>query len=103
MRTLTTPTDGMTLGAHAFRQSTTALLERTRAAVFGQSGGRCDEQKEDCKPHDHFGSSPLNREKVSGRERHLTFGVADLSVEPDPIGLAASDCDRQQGSLTGSA
>jgi len=61
--TLTALADRMTLRAHVFRQSSAALLERTRAAVFGQTGRRWDEQKEDCKPHDHVGSPPLAEKK----------------------------------------
>jgi len=52
VRTFTAFADGMTVGAHGFRQNAAALLERTGAAVFGQSGGRCNEQKKDCKPHE---------------------------------------------------
>jgi hypothetical protein len=69
VRTLTTPADGMTLRAHAFRQSTAALLERARATVFGQARRGCDEQKEDCEPLDHVGSSPLAMKK-DGRSAH---------------------------------
>jgi hypothetical protein len=59
VRTLPAPADGMALRAHSFRQSAAALFERTGAALFGQAGWRCDEQKEDCEPHDHVGSPPL--------------------------------------------
>src|SRR5262244_3533566 len=63
VRTLTAFTDRMALRAHPFRQRAAALLERARAA-FGQSGRGCDEQKEDCEPHDHFASSPRATKKV---------------------------------------
>jgi len=59
VRALTTLADGMTLRAHSFRQSATALLQETRAAVFGQAGRGSDKQKEDCEPDDHVASSPL--------------------------------------------
>jgi len=63
VRTPATLADGMTLRAHAFCQNTAALLERTRAA-FGQSGRGCDEQKEDCEPHDHLGAPYERRKKL---------------------------------------
>src|SRR5262249_30221770 len=56
VRTLTAFADRMALRAHSFRQRAAALLEAR--AAFGQSGRGCGEQKEDCKPHDHFASSP---------------------------------------------
>src|SRR5262249_27720134 len=59
VRTPATLADGVTLGAHSFRQSATALLQETRAAVFGQAGRGSDEQKEDCEPDDHVANSPL--------------------------------------------
>jgi len=63
VRTLTAFTDRMALRAHPFRQRAAALLERARAA-FGQSGRGCDEQKEDCEPHDHLGAPYERRKKL---------------------------------------
>src|SRR6516162_2475182 len=64
VRTLTALADRMALRAHAFRQSATALLQRAGAAVFGQARRCCEQQKEDCEPHDHF---PLS---ISGEKSH---------------------------------
>jgi hypothetical protein len=74
VRTLTTPADGMTLRAHAFRQSTAALFERTGAPVFGQARRGCDQQKKDCEPHDHVGSSPSAMKKDCRSAHWLGFG-----------------------------
>jgi len=63
VRALATFADGMTLRAHAFRQSATALLQETRAAVFGQARRCGREQKEDCEPDDHVGGFPFSDEK----------------------------------------
>src|SRR5262245_13078451 len=63
VRTLTAFPDRMAWRAHPFRQRAAALLERARAA-FDQSGRGCDEQKEDCEPHDHFASSPRATKKL---------------------------------------
>jgi hypothetical protein len=74
VRTLATPADGMTLRAHAFRQSTAALLQRTGAVVFGQARRCCDEQKKDGEPHDHLGSSPLAMKKDCRSAHWFGFG-----------------------------
>jgi len=65
VRALTALADRMALRAHSFRQNAAALLERTRGALFGQTGRRCEEQKEDCEPRDHFGSPHYLQEKIS--------------------------------------
>jgi hypothetical protein len=69
VRTLTALPDGMALRAHSFCKSPTPLLERTGATVFGQAGRRCEEQQEDCEPHDHFGA-PHSPQKRSPREQY---------------------------------
>ena len=63
VRALTALADRMALLAHSFRQSAAALLERSGAAVFGETSRRCEEHKEDSEPQDHFGSIPLATKK----------------------------------------
>jgi hypothetical protein len=65
VRALTALADRMALRAHSFCKSPTPLLQRTGAPVFGQAGRRCEQQKGDSEPHDHFGSSPLTAKKDS--------------------------------------
>jgi len=64
VRASTALADRMALRAHSFRQNAATLLERTRTALFGQTGRRYEEQKEDCEPRDHFGGPHYLREKI---------------------------------------
>src|SRR6266566_566905 len=89
VRTHTTPADGMTLRAHAFRQNTAALFQRAGAHIFGQARRCCEQQKEDCEPHDHF-PSPISGEKSQFsprtalrkiKSRWLTVAVRARSME----------------------
>src|SRR6516165_1328126 len=61
VRTLTAFADRMTLRAHSFRRSAAALFQWSGAAVFGQARRCCEQQKENCEPHDHFPSSHARR------------------------------------------
>ena len=73
MRTLTALADRMALRAHSFRRSAAALLQRSGVADFGQAGRRCEEQKDDCEPHDDF---PIPRQRPAN------------SIEKDQISMA---------------
>jgi len=64
VRASTALADRMALRAHSFRQNAATLLKRTRTALFGQTGRRYEEQKEDCEPRDHFGGPHYLREKI---------------------------------------